>query len=87
LNGWFEEWRGYAFDEPSGTWPEAKYRRSQIEFDADIKDNDNRQDSKYKRYKIFYSPLVLLERVLDLGAAPVLPPSLLGHESARGYQS
>jgi len=26
LNGWFDEWRGYAFDEPSGTWPEAKYR-------------------------------------------------------------
>lgn len=26
MNGWFDEWRGYAFDEPSGTWPEAKYR-------------------------------------------------------------
>ncbi len=26
MNGWLEEWRGYAFDEPSGNWPEAKYR-------------------------------------------------------------
>ncbi len=25
MNGWFEEWAGYAFDEPSGSWPEAKY--------------------------------------------------------------
>ena len=73
--------------------------RSQIfEFDADIKHNENRQGSKYKRYRIYYSPLVLLERVLDLGAAPLalkaglglgtvlsLPPSLLlVHDSDRG---
>ena len=25
LNEWFDDWRGYAFDEPSGEWPEAKY--------------------------------------------------------------
>ncbi len=25
MNGWFDDWRGYAFDEPSGAWPEAKY--------------------------------------------------------------
>ena len=25
LNEWFDDWRGYAHDLPSGFWPEAKY--------------------------------------------------------------
>ena len=62
-------------------------RSQKLEFDADIKHTESRQDSKYSRYRIYYSPLVLLELVLDLGAAPVLPPSLLlGHGSTRGCQ-
>ena len=59
---------------------------SQIEFDADIKNDDNRQGSKYKRYGSDNRP-VLLDRVLDLGDVPFLPPSLLGHESAIGCQT
>ena len=25
MNEWFDDWRGYAHDLPSGFWPEAKY--------------------------------------------------------------
>ena len=62
--------------------------RSQIfELDADIKHSENRQGSKYKRHGIYYTPLVLLQRVLDLGAVITLPPSLLlGHDSSRGWR-
>ncbi len=56
--------------------------RSQIGFDADIKDKDNRQGSKYKRYRGLSDFSCFFANLLGF----VLPPSLLGHESARGCQ-